>query len=148
MTSRLPAFARDPATADYHDRHSADHDEWYEGQVRFADSDRTGWDAEVQRVVDLVRGLPPRRMVHVACGTGFLTEHLRGFTVGLEGEVRAALTRKMGRKRPSAASRTVTLGRTFSLSLLCQFPVAVRVHSLGALDSPRCQSSSGPAQRQ
>lgn len=38
----------------------------------------------MHRVVELVRGLPPRRTVHIACGTGFLTGHLRGFTVGLD----------------------------------------------------------------
>lgn len=54
------------------------------GRFTFADSDRPRWHAEVHRVAELVRGLPPRRTVHIACGTGFLTGHLRGFTVGLD----------------------------------------------------------------
>jgi ubiquinone/menaquinone biosynthesis C-methylase UbiE len=34
--------------------------------------------------VDLVGGLPASRTLDVACGTGFLTRHLRGITVGLD----------------------------------------------------------------
>lgn len=110
MTSRLPAFARDPATAQHHDRYPADHDEGYEGQVRFADSDRPRWDAEVQRVVELVRGLPPRRTAHVACGTGFLTGHLRGFTVGLDQGLAMARV-----AQPRLAGGMVVLGDALDL---------------------------------
>lgn len=84
MTSSSPAFARDPATAKYYDQRAAEYDEWYEGQGRFAERDRPGWDAEVERVVDLVHRLPVARTLDVACGTGFLTRHLRGMVVGLD----------------------------------------------------------------
>jgi ubiquinone/menaquinone biosynthesis C-methylase UbiE len=77
-------FATDPATADYYDQRAAEYDEWYTGQGRFAERDRPGWEAEVDQVVNLVRGLPAGRTLDVACGTGFLTRHLRGFVVGLD----------------------------------------------------------------
>jgi ubiquinone/menaquinone biosynthesis C-methylase UbiE len=79
-----PAFAADPATAAYYDRRAGEYDEWYTGQGLFALRDRPGWDGEVVRVVELAQSLPPARTLDVACGTGFLTQHLRGFVVGLD----------------------------------------------------------------
>ncbi len=84
MSTRTAAFATDPATADYYDQRAAEYDEVYTGQGRFAERDRPGWAAELDRVIDLVRGLAPARTLDVACGTGFLTRHLRGFVVGLD----------------------------------------------------------------
>lgn len=84
MTASRPAFARDPATAGYYDRRAAEYDEWYLGTGRFASRDRPGWAAEVESLLGLVRALPPARTLDVACGSGFLTRELRGFTVGLD----------------------------------------------------------------
>jgi SAM-dependent methyltransferase len=84
VPDRVPAFARDPATAAYYDARAAEYDEWYLGQGRFAARERPGWDGEVAGLVSLVRGLPPARTLDVACGSGFLTRHLRGFVVGLD----------------------------------------------------------------
>jgi demethylmenaquinone methyltransferase/2-methoxy-6-polyprenyl-1,4-benzoquinol methylase len=81
---RPPAFARDPATARYYEARAAEYDEWYEGRGRFADRDRPGWTAEVDRLIAFVRALPPARTLDIACGTGFLTRHLRGRAVGLD----------------------------------------------------------------
>jgi ubiquinone/menaquinone biosynthesis C-methylase UbiE len=82
--SSAPAFAADPGTAAYYDRRAAEYDEWYAGQGRFARRDRPGWDEEVRQVVELAASLPPARTLDVACGTGFLTRHLRGYVVGLD----------------------------------------------------------------
>jgi SAM-dependent methyltransferase len=79
-----PAFAADPATAAYYERRAQEYDDWYAGRGRFAPRIRPGWEAEVGEVVDLVRGLPAARTLDVACGTGFLTRHLRGFVVGVD----------------------------------------------------------------
>lgn len=84
MTTRPPAFAHDPATATYYEQRAPEYDEWYEGAGRFADRDRPGWSAEVDRLVELVRALPAARTLDVACGTGFLTQHMRGLVVGLD----------------------------------------------------------------
>jgi ubiquinone/menaquinone biosynthesis C-methylase UbiE len=51
---------------------------------QFRRRDRPGWTAEVDQLVNLVRHLPPARTLDVACGTAFLTRHLRGFVVGLD----------------------------------------------------------------
>jgi demethylmenaquinone methyltransferase/2-methoxy-6-polyprenyl-1,4-benzoquinol methylase len=79
-----PAFARDPATAAYYDARAEEYDEWYLGRGQFAVRDRPGWDDDVAALVALVGGLPPARTLDVACGSGFLTRHLRGLVVGLD----------------------------------------------------------------
>jgi SAM-dependent methyltransferase len=78
------AFARDAHTHAYYERRAAEYDDWYAGTGRFAGRDRPGWEDEVRAVVALVAGLPPARTLDVACGTGFLTRHLRGFVVALD----------------------------------------------------------------
>ncbi|MGH3915125.1 MAG: class I SAM-dependent methyltransferase [Pseudonocardiaceae bacterium] len=84
MTESSPAFARDLKTAWYYDKRAAEYDEWYESRGRFADQDRPGWTAEVAGLIELVRRLPVARTLDVACGSGFLTRHLRGVVVGLD----------------------------------------------------------------
>jgi ubiquinone/menaquinone biosynthesis C-methylase UbiE len=84
MPTMPPAFATDPATAAYYEQRAREYDEWYTGQGRFAERDRPGWEDGVEQVVDLVRRLPPARTLDVACGTGFLTRHLRGSVVGID----------------------------------------------------------------
>lgn len=79
------AFARDPLTAKYYDQRSPEYDEWYRGEGRFASRDRPGWNEEVERLVGWVGALPAARTLDVACGTGFLTQHLKGgLVVGLD----------------------------------------------------------------
>jgi len=77
-------FARDPATAAYYDRRAAEYDDWYEGTGLHANRSRPGWNDEVAALLELVRGLEPARTLDVACGTGFLTRHLRGLVVGID----------------------------------------------------------------
>jgi ubiquinone/menaquinone biosynthesis C-methylase UbiE len=78
------SFARDDATHRYYERRAAEYDEWYAGDGVFADRDRPGWDAEVERLVAFVAALPECRTLDVACGTGFLTRHLTGLVVALD----------------------------------------------------------------
>jgi SAM-dependent methyltransferase len=80
----LTDFARDPGTQAYYDARAGEYDEWYEGEGRFAARDRPGWDEELAEVVSLIAALPVARTLDVACGTGFLTRHLKGFVVGLD----------------------------------------------------------------
>jgi ubiquinone/menaquinone biosynthesis C-methylase UbiE len=84
VSRRPAAFARDPATRAYYEQRAHEYDQWYTGDGRFAGIHRPGWDAELDSVVELVRNLAPARTLDVACGTGFLTRHLRGFVVGLD----------------------------------------------------------------
>jgi SAM-dependent methyltransferase len=68
----------------YYDRRALEYDDWWLGRGRFADRERPGWDAEVDVLAELIASLPPKRTLDVACGTGFLTRHLRGDVVALD----------------------------------------------------------------
>jgi SAM-dependent methyltransferase len=68
----------------YYDRRAAEYDDWWLGGGLFAERDRLGWHEEVERVCEVVHALAPCRVLDVACGTGFLTQHLRGEVVGLD----------------------------------------------------------------
>ncbi|HZC28576.1 MAG TPA: class I SAM-dependent methyltransferase, partial [Gaiellaceae bacterium] len=72
----------------YYDARAAEYDDWWLGRGLFADRDRPGWDEDLARLADVVSALPPRRTLDVACGTGFLTRHLRGEIVGLDASER------------------------------------------------------------
>jgi ubiquinone/menaquinone biosynthesis C-methylase UbiE len=68
----------------YYDARAREYDEWYEGLGRFDGLDRSEWDDDVRELERVVASLPPLRTLDVACGTGFLTRHLRGEIVGLD----------------------------------------------------------------
>jgi SAM-dependent methyltransferase len=78
------AFARDDHTHAYYERRAPEYDDWWEGIGLFEERDRPGWEDETSGVIALVSGLPAARTLDVACGTGFLTRHLRGLAVGLD----------------------------------------------------------------
>jgi ubiquinone/menaquinone biosynthesis C-methylase UbiE len=50
----------------------------------FASRSRPGWAEEVAALWAVVAALPPARTLDVACGTGYLTRHLRGEVTGLD----------------------------------------------------------------
>ncbi len=66
------------------DRQAADYDDWWLGTGAFAARERPGWSDEVEQLVAVVQALPAARVLDVACGTGFLTRHLRGDVVALD----------------------------------------------------------------
>ena len=68
----------------YYDRRAPEYDDWWLGVGLYAERDRPGWEDELEVLERVVAGLPPRRTLDVACGTGFLTRHLRGEVVGLD----------------------------------------------------------------
>lgn len=68
----------------YYERRSAEYDDWYLGSGLFSERDRPGWDEDVRALIGAVASLPAARTVDVACGTGFLTQHLRGKVVGVD----------------------------------------------------------------
>jgi len=72
---------------EYYDRRAREYDDWYLGTGLFRERDRPGWDEELARLVDVVANLSPGRTLDVACGTGFLTRHLRGDVVALDQSV-------------------------------------------------------------
>src|SRR3954447_14824779 len=68
----------------YYDQRAAEYDDWWLGRGVFARRERPGWDDEVAAVLDAVRALSPARVLDVACGTAFVTRHLRGDVTGLD----------------------------------------------------------------
>jgi ubiquinone/menaquinone biosynthesis C-methylase UbiE len=68
----------------YYDRRAPEYDEWYLGLGRFDGLERPHWDDEVRSLERTVAALPTARTLDVACGTAFLTRHLRGDVVGLD----------------------------------------------------------------
>jgi SAM-dependent methyltransferase len=68
----------------YYDRRAPEYDDWYLGTGLFASRVRPGWHAEVEALQAFLRGLSMRSVLDVACGTGFLTQHVAGRIVGLD----------------------------------------------------------------
>ena len=68
----------------YYDRRAPEYDDWWRGAGLFAERDRPGWGDEVEALCGAIAALEPARTLDVACGTGFLTRHLRGKVVGLD----------------------------------------------------------------
>jgi ubiquinone/menaquinone biosynthesis C-methylase UbiE len=68
----------------YYDRRATEYDDWYLGTGLFANRERPGWDEKLRALKRTIAGLPPARTLDVACGTGFLTRHLRGEVTGLD----------------------------------------------------------------
>jgi len=62
----------------YYDKRAPEYDDWWLGTGLFAERDRPGWHDEVAELIAVVAGLSPIPTLDVACGTGFLTRHLRG----------------------------------------------------------------------
>lgn len=78
----------DESVRRYYDARAAEYDDWWLGTGLFAQRDRPGWPEEVEALVDVLAGLPDARVLDVACGTAFLTRHLRGQVVGLDQSAR------------------------------------------------------------
>jgi ubiquinone/menaquinone biosynthesis C-methylase UbiE len=68
----------------YYDRRAFEYDDWWLGEGLYAHRDRPGWEEELEQLARVIAALPPLRTLDVACGTGFLTRHLRGDVVGLD----------------------------------------------------------------
>src|SRR3954470_22522786 len=74
----------DTAHRAYYEARAREYDDWWLGRGLFAARDRPGWPEEVRSLERLLASLEPARTLDVACGTGFLTRHLRGLVVGLD----------------------------------------------------------------
>src|SRR5690349_18611941 len=68
----------------YYDTRAPEYDDWYLGRGVFTARERPGWDEEVASLLATVESRPAGRTLDVACGTGFLTQHLRGAVVALD----------------------------------------------------------------
>ena len=68
----------------YYDARAREYDDWVYGTGLFAERDRPRWHEERERMEKAVAAMPAARTLDVACGTGWLTQHLRGEIVGLD----------------------------------------------------------------
>jgi len=74
----------DAAMRGYYEQRAPEYDDWWLGTGLFAGRDRPGWDEDVAALRSALAGLAPARTLDVACGTGFLTQHLPGELTGLD----------------------------------------------------------------
>jgi ubiquinone/menaquinone biosynthesis C-methylase UbiE len=115
---------------EYYDRRAAEYDDWYLGRGLFATRDRPGWDAELDELTRVVAALPAGRTIDVACGTGFLTQHLRGEVVGVDQS--EAMLEQARLRAPQATFR---LADAFALPAPDRsFDRVVTAHFYGHLD--------------
>lgn len=75
---------REPTAPAYYDRRAPEYDDWYLGAGLFAERDRDGFDEDLTAMCAALGELRPARTLDAACGTGFLTRHLRGEVIGLD----------------------------------------------------------------
>ena len=68
----------------YYEARAAEYDDWWLGTGLFEPRDRPAWEEEREELISALRSLEPARTLDVACGTGFLTQHLPGEVTGLD----------------------------------------------------------------
>jgi ubiquinone/menaquinone biosynthesis C-methylase UbiE len=68
----------------YYEARAREYDDWYRGVNLYKERDRPGWEEELEALRRVIEQLRSGRTLDIACGTGFLTRHLRGEIVGLD----------------------------------------------------------------
>jgi ubiquinone/menaquinone biosynthesis C-methylase UbiE len=72
------------AMRSYYDSRAGEYDDWWLGVGKFTSQDRPGWADEVVELFGVLEALPAARVLDVACGSGWLTQHLRGEVTALD----------------------------------------------------------------
>jgi ubiquinone/menaquinone biosynthesis C-methylase UbiE len=67
----------------YYDRRAPEYDDWWLGEGLYAPVPEK-WIEERDHLLVTLEGMPPKRTLDVACGTGFVTLHLPGEVVALD----------------------------------------------------------------
>ena len=67
----------------YHAR-AREYDDWWLQRGLYEPRRDPAWQAERDQAFAAIGALPPKRTLDVACGTGFVTRHLRGEVVALD----------------------------------------------------------------
>lgn len=69
---------------EYYDRRAPEYDDAYTGRGRWPFTQAPGLETEIPEFEDFVKRLPEKRTLDVACGTGYVTRFLRGWTIGTD----------------------------------------------------------------
>jgi demethylmenaquinone methyltransferase/2-methoxy-6-polyprenyl-1,4-benzoquinol methylase len=127
----------------YYDRRAPEYDDWYLGTGLFAARVRPRWHEELTSLQSVLRSLSIRSVLDVACGTGFLTQHLSGHVTGLD---RSSSMLRIARARlPRAA---VVQGDALCLPFGSRaFEVLMAAHFYGHLDVRARAQFLGEARR-
>ena len=127
----------------YYEARAPEYDEWYLGLGRFDGLERPHWDDELHALERMLAALPPLRTLDVACGTGFLTQHLRGDVTGLDQS--ASMLEAAQARMPSA-----TLVQADALPLPfaeASFDRIFTAHFYGHLEEPERMAFLAEARR-
>jgi SAM-dependent methyltransferase len=71
------------AVKEYYDRRAPEYDDWWLGEGLYAPVPK-GWSEERDQLMAALEALPARLTLDIACGTGFVTNRLRGQITGLD----------------------------------------------------------------
>jgi ubiquinone/menaquinone biosynthesis C-methylase UbiE len=128
---------------EYYDKRAPEYDDWYLGRGLFEARDRAGWESELEQLFSVIGSLEPGRTLDVACGTGFLTRHLRGDVVGLDQS-----TRMLDEAHRQAPSATFVQGDGLALPFVDHsFDRVFTGHFYGHLEPPERERFLAEARR-
>ena len=127
----------------YYEARAREYDDWYLGANLYEQRDRPGWEEELDALRDVIASLPPVRTLDVACGTGFLTRHLRGQVVGLDQS-----TSMIDVARQQAPDAELVAGDALSLPFDdASFDRVFTAHFYGHLEDPERRAFIAEARR-
>jgi demethylmenaquinone methyltransferase/2-methoxy-6-polyprenyl-1,4-benzoquinol methylase len=127
----------------YYDRRAAEYDDFYLGTGLFAERARPGWTEELAVLKTALAALRFDCCLDVACGTGFLTENLRGRVTGLD---QSASMLAVARSRMPRAS--FVRGDGLALPFRSrEFECLLTGHFYGHLEQPARQRFLAEARR-
>jgi ubiquinone/menaquinone biosynthesis C-methylase UbiE len=127
----------------YYDARAPEYDEWYLGLGKFSARERPGWDEAVAQLEIDIAALPPARTLDVACGTAFLTRHLRGEITGLDQSAR--MLERASERVPAA---TLVQGEATHLPFPDRsFGRVFTAHFYGHLNDPEREAFLAEARR-
>jgi ubiquinone/menaquinone biosynthesis C-methylase UbiE len=69
---------------EYYEQRAAEYDDAYLGTGAYSGRNWPGFEEELDEVRTMIERLSPAKVLDVGCGTGFMTQHLKGEVVGLD----------------------------------------------------------------
>jgi ubiquinone/menaquinone biosynthesis C-methylase UbiE len=127
----------------YYDLRALEYDDFYLGTGLFAQRDRPGWSQELEVLKSVLATLRFDALLDIACGTGYLTEHLPGAVAALD---QSASMLAFARRRLPRLS--LVRGDAMHLPFRSkQFDCVAACHFYGHLDAPSARAFLTEARR-